>query len=143
VGAHKDYGFLALLLQDRTGGLQVAAEGGFIDVPAIANTFVFNVGEMFEVASRGYYRATVHRVVSPPGLTSRVSVPYFFAPRLDARVPQVDLPPELAADVRGDITPVPDNVIHAEYGENALRGWLRSHPDVARRHWSGLVTDRV
>ncbi|MCU1457988.1 MAG: oxidoreductase [Actinomycetia bacterium] len=143
VGAHKDYGFLALLLQDRTGGLQVATEDGFVDVPAIPNTFVFNVGEMFEIASGGYYRATVHRVVSPPELSSRVSVPYFFAPRLDARVPTIDLPPELAADVRPDFAPNPDNVIHAEYGENALRGWLRSHPDVARKHWSDLVSDHA
>ncbi len=143
VGAHKDYGFLALLLQDRTGGLQVATEGGFVDVPAISNTFVFNVGEMFEIASRGYYHARVHRVVSPPGLASRVSVPYFFAPRLDARVPVIDLAPELAADVRGDVAPDPDNRIHADYGDNALRGWLRSHPEVARRHWSDLASDRV
>lgn len=55
----------------------------------------------------------------------------------------VDLPPELAADVQGDLAPNPDNRIHAEYGENALRGRLRSHPDVARRHWSDLVSDRV
>src|SRR5215207_2937056 len=33
VGAHRDTGFLTFLLQDATGGLQVAGPGGFLDVP--------------------------------------------------------------------------------------------------------------
>lgn len=138
VGTHKDYGYLAILLQDDIGGLQVAGEGGFIDADPVAGALVCNIGEMFEVATRGYYRATVHRVVSPPAGGERISVPYFFAPRLDARLAPVTLPAELAADARGDGAD-PDNPIFAEYGTNALKGWLRSHPEVARRHWSDLV----
>ncbi len=140
VGAHKDYGYLAILLQDETGGLQVAAPGGFIDVPPIAGSLVCNIGEMFEVTSRGYYEATVHRVVSPPPGRERVSVPYFFGPRLDARLDPIELPAELVAELEaagGTRAPDPANPIYAEYGENALRGWLRSHPEVARRHWAG------
>jgi isopenicillin N synthase-like dioxygenase len=145
VGAHKDYGYLAILLQDDVGGLQVAADRpsdagrGFIDAVPVPGTFVCNVGEMFEVATRGYYRATVHRVVSPAPGTERISVPYFFAPRLDARLDPVTLPPALAADAPAGPAGDPDNPIYAEYGVNALKGWLRSHPEVARRHWSDLV----
>jgi isopenicillin N synthase-like dioxygenase len=140
VGAHKDYGYLAILLQDETGGLQVGAPGGFTDVLPEPGTFVCNIGEMFEVTSRGYYEATVHRVVSPPAGRDRVSVPFFYGPRLDARLAPVDLPAELdAAGGRSRAMPDPDNPIYAEYGQNALRGWLRSHPEVARRHWADLV----
>ncbi len=142
VGPHKDYGYLAILLQDATGGLQVAAPGGFVDVPPVRGSFVCNIGEMFEVTSRGYYEATVHRVVSPAPGRDRVSVPYFFGPRLDARLDPVDLPADLVAAMgagRAAAMPDPANPIYAEYGQNALRGWLRSHPEVARRHWADVV----
>jgi isopenicillin N synthase-like dioxygenase len=139
VGVHKDYGYLAILLQDDVGGLQVAADGGFVDAVPVADAFACNIGEMFEVASRGYYRATVHRVVSPPAGHERISVPYFFAPRLDARLVPVALPTALAAEIPTTVAADPDNPIFEEYGANALKGWLRSHPDVARRHWSDLL----
>jgi isopenicillin N synthase-like dioxygenase len=140
VGAHKDYGYLAILLQDDTGGLQVGAPGGFIDVAPEPDTFVCNIGEMFEVTSQGYYEATVHRVLSPPPGRDRISVPYFYGPRLDARLTPVDLPAELDdRDGPARAMPDPENPIYAEYGHNALRGWLRSHPEVARRHWSDLA----
>jgi len=139
VGAHKDYGYLAILLQDGVGGLQVAGDAGFVDAVPVEDAFVCNIGEMFEVATRGYYRATVHRVVSPPPGEERISVPYFFAPRLDARLAPVTLPAALVADAPVSVTDDPDNPIFAEYGTNALKGWLRSHPAVARRHWSDLA----
>jgi isopenicillin N synthase-like dioxygenase len=142
VGAHKDYGYLAILLQDDAGGLQVAARSanaGFVDAVPVEGALVCNIGEMFEVATRGYYRATVHRVVSPPPGHERVSVPYFVAPRLDSRLEPVDLPDALAADLPASVPADPDNPIFAEFGTNALKGWLRSHPEVARRHWSDLV----
>ena len=64
VGAHKDYGWLALLLQDDLGGLQVeATDGSWIDAVPAPGAFVFNIGEMLEVATQGYLRATRHRVV--------------------------------------------------------------------------------
>ena len=137
VGAHKDYGYLAILLQDETGGLQVGAPGGFVDVAPVRGSFVCNIGEMFEVTSGGYYEATVHRVVSPSG-RDRISVPYFFAPRLDAALGPVVLPPALAAEVGPDrrAGSDPASPISVEYGYHALRGWLRSHPEVARRHWA-------
>ena len=51
------------------------------------------------------------------------------------------LPPELAAEAKG-ISQDPDNPLHAAFGENALVGWLRSHPKVAQRWWSDVLADR-
>ncbi|KAL2654050.1 hypothetical protein R1flu_022178 [Riccia fluitans] len=65
VGAHSDSGFLSLLLQDDVGGLQAQTiDGGWIDVPPEKGTLVVNLGEMLQLATGGYYLATVHRVVS-------------------------------------------------------------------------------
>jgi len=48
------------------------------------------------MASNGYLRATVHRVVTPPAGADRLSVAFFFGARLDASVPLLNLPAELA-----------------------------------------------
>ncbi|MEV7554528.1 2-oxoglutarate and iron-dependent oxygenase domain-containing protein [Amycolatopsis sp. NPDC089917] len=138
VGSHKDYGYLALLQQDEIGGLQVQDDdGGWIDAVPVPGGFVVNIGEMLEIATQGYLRATRHRVLSPPAGVDRYSVPFFLAPRLDAVVEPVELPAELAAAARG-ISQDADNPLLASYGENALIGWLRSHPKVAARWYSSL-----
>ena len=66
----------------------------------------------------------------------RISVPYFFNPRLDAQIPTLSLPAELArrAQRRAD----PSDPIHPVYGRNAWKSRLRAHPDVAAAH--GYVT---
>jgi len=138
VGAHKDYGFLTLLMQDQVGGLQVQREDGFFhDVPPLERAFVVNLGELLEVATDGYLIATNHRVVSPPGATERFSVPFFYNPRLDARVEPLPFPYVSAAP---GVTDDPANPLFAEYGHNELKGKLRAHPLVAERHHAGLLT---
>ncbi len=135
VGAHKDYGYLAFLLQDDLGGLQVEArDGSWIDATPVPGAFVFNIGELLEIATQGYLRATRHRVVSPPAGRERFSVPVFLGPRLDAVVQPLRLPAELAARARG-VDDDPDNPLLPHYGEKSLIGWLRSHPRVAERWW--------
>jgi len=138
VGAHKDSGFLAVLLQDRVAGLQVEGEDGWIDAPPVPGTFVVNIGEILEIASNGYLRANVHRVVSPPAGGDRLSVAFFLGARLDSEVPLLALPPHLAAEARG-VTQDPLNPLFREAGRNYLKGRLRSHPDVARRHHADLL----
>ncbi len=141
VGSHKDYGYLALLQQDDVGGLQVqAADGTWIDAAPVPGTFVVNIGEMLEIATQGYLKATLHRVVSPAGV-DRYSIPFFLGPRLDAVVEPLDLPPELAASATG-VSDDPDNPLDARYGQNAVVGWLRSHPRVAERWWSDVLAKR-
>ncbi|MFE6827048.1 isopenicillin N synthase family dioxygenase [Streptomyces sp. NPDC057690] len=138
VGAHKDYGFLTLLLQDQVGGLQVQrADGLFHDVPPLPGAFVVNLGELLEVATDGYLVATNHRVVSPPSAVERFSVPFFYNPRLDARVEPLPFPHASAAP---GVTDDPANPLFAEYGFNELKGKLRAHPLVAERHHAELLS---
>ncbi|WP_261564924.1 isopenicillin N synthase family dioxygenase [Frankia gtarii] len=126
-------------LGDTTGpapGLQVAdGADGWIDAVPRPGTFVVNIGEMFELATRGYYRATVHRVVSPPPGHERLSVAFFFGPRLSATLAPVPLPEELLREIGDTPPPDPQNPIFAQHGVNTLKSWLRSHPKVARRHY--------
>jgi len=94
---------------------------------------VVNIGELLEVATGGYLRATRHRVLAPQPGTDRVSIPYFVNPALDARIPIIDLPPALAARSRG-VEADPSNPIFNTYGENAWKSRTRAHPDVAELH---------
>ena len=139
VGAHKDAGVLTLLLvEPGKGGLQVAHDGGWIDAPPVEGAFVVNIGELLEVATGGYLKATLHRVQSPPPGSDRISVPYFYNPALSAAVPRLELPPELAAQADG-VTADPDNPLFDTYGANALKSRLRAHPDVAAIHHADLL----
>ncbi|MCR2764797.1 isopenicillin N synthase family oxygenase [Microbacterium sp. zg.B48] len=143
VGAHKDSGVLTLLwVEPGKGGLQVQRDGEWVDAPAMPGAFVVNIGELLEYATGGYLIATNHRVVSPRYPDDRISVPFFFNPALDARLPVIKLPAELAAAARG-VTQDPANPIHALYGENALKSRLRAHPDVAAIHHADLVAARA
>ncbi|MEP6564614.1 MAG: isopenicillin N synthase family oxygenase [Mesorhizobium sp.] len=136
VGAHKDGGFLTLLLQDENKGLQVEYDGSWVNVDPLPDTLVVNIGELLELASNGYLKATVHRVVTPP--VERISVPFFFSARLDATIPLLSLPEELADEARGPASD-PDNPLFRNVGTNVLKSRLRSHPDVARRHYADLL----
>lgn len=132
VGWHKDYGLLTLLLQDEHGGLQVqGADGGVIHVDPLRGAFVVNLGELLEIATEGYLVATNHRVVSPPSGAERFSVPFFYNPRLDARIETV--PGGYLAHAPGVIRD-PHNALYEVFGWNELKGYLRSHPTVAARH---------
>lgn len=143
VGAHKDSGVLTLLfVEPGKGGLQVQYGDDWIDAPPIHGAFVVNIGELLEVATEGYLKATVHRVISPLIGTDRISIPFFFGPALDATIPVLTLPPELAAAATG-ISTDPENEIFATYGENALKSRLRAHPDVAAIHHPDLVSQRA
>nr|WP_314075070.1 isopenicillin N synthase family oxygenase [uncultured Roseococcus sp.] len=138
VGAHKDSGLLTLLIQDAIGGLQVQGENGWIDATPIPGAFVVNIGELLELASNGYLKATIHRVVSPPEGRDRLSIAFFLGARLDAEVPLLALPPHLAAEATGP-TADPQNPLFRNVGENYLKGRLRSHTDVAERYHSDLL----
>ncbi|WFU05183.1 isopenicillin N synthase family oxygenase (plasmid) [Rhizobium sp. CB3171] len=142
VGAHKDGGFVTILLQDVVGGLQVDdGSGGWIEAPPIRGTFVVNIGELLELASNGYLKANIHRVVTPPAGGDRLSIPFFLGANLAATIPVLDLPPALAAEVRG-VTQDPLNPLFREVGRNVLKSRLRSHPDVAQAHHADLLQEQ-
>lgn len=139
VGAHKDSGFLSFLLQDAQKGLQVeVSEGQWIDAQPREDTFVVNIGELLELATNGYLRATVHRVETPPAGSDRLSIAFFLGARLDAVVPLYQLPPQLAAQARGPASD-PLNPLLRDVGYNYLKGRIRSHPDVAHRFYQDVI----
>jgi isopenicillin N synthase-like dioxygenase len=144
VGPHKDYGHLAILLQDGVGGLQVLnGAGRWIDATPLPGTAVVNLGEMLEQATGGYYVATVHRVINRSD-RERYSVPYFASPRLETRLEPLPLPDSFraAAAARAhagaNARYAKENPIYPVYGETAWRGLARSHPDVLQRHYPGV-----
>ena len=91
VGEHTDYGMLTILKQDAVGGLQIKSKDSWMDAPYIENTFVCNIGDMLSKMTRGYYRATPHRVKNRSD-RSRYSFPFFFDPGWETYVEPIDLP---------------------------------------------------
>ena len=151
VGPHTDSGYLSLLLQDDVGGLQVQnGEGKWIDAPPIDGTIVVNLGEMLQLATRGYFLATPHRVLNVERQHKnggRFSVPYFWNPRLDFCMERIELPkslvwerPKPSADsIESTDSHDGGNKLHACYGENAFKSLARSHPQVMERHHPDLI----
>ncbi|KAI5475481.1 oxoglutarate/iron-dependent oxygenase [Pseudohyphozyma bogoriensis] len=97
-GVHADYGNFTLLHADSTqGALQVflveedgkeecnGRKGRWINADPIPDTFVVNIGEMWEIWSNGLYKATLHRVIHK-GTNLRVSLPFFSEPNFDALI---------------------------------------------------------
>lgn len=83
---HTDYGFLTILCQDDTGGLEVRrADGTWLKAPPVPGTWVVNVADMLSRWSNGRWQSTPHRVKNLSG-RDRFSVPYFFDMSMDSVV---------------------------------------------------------
>lgn len=134
LGAHHDTGVLTFIAQQGRG-LQVETPHGFVDAPPMPGAYIMNLGEMLQRSTNGYLRATPHRVISPAG-GERVSVAFFFNPRFETVFEPIELSAELAVHALGGEHDKISDEIHALFGENNLRTRLRSHPDVAARHYS-------
>ena len=88
-GAHSDYGTLTVLhIEDAPGGLQVETPGGrWIDVPAVPDAFVINLGDLMMRWTNDRWISTKHRVRCPPAEVSdrsRMSIAFFHQPNYDA-----------------------------------------------------------
>jgi isopenicillin N synthase-like dioxygenase len=138
VGMHHDSGLVSFVLQD-IGGLQVEIDGALVEATPRPGTYVMNLGEMLQAATSGYLRATKHRVASPPPGKERISVAYFFHPRLDCVFEPIALPPDLAAEAPGGENADPNDPVLRRFGDNYLKIRLRSHPDVAATHYRDLL----
>ncbi|KDO25437.1 hypothetical protein SPRG_09379 [Saprolegnia parasitica CBS 223.65] len=85
---HTDWGFLTLILQDPTGGLQFLHENEWIDVPYIPGTIVVNGGDYLSLLTKGKWVSPIHRVVSENTSEERYSMVFFYYPDYDARIPK-------------------------------------------------------
>jgi isopenicillin N synthase-like dioxygenase len=113
-GEHTDYTGFTILLQDdgdrgggdddddndvdtsgHGGGLEVKLlDGTFLPVRAVPDSFVVNIGDMFQVWTNDRWKSTVHRVSAPTGACGpRLSIPFFTGPNHDALIAPIGLRP--------------------------------------------------
>ena len=90
-GAHTDYGSLTILLpQTGTTGLQIKKKNTWIDVPALQDCFVINIGDLMELWTAGRWVSTLHRVVAKPNQSPRKSLAYFHQPDWEAIIKPIN-----------------------------------------------------
>lgn len=90
-GPHSDVGLFTILRTEREhrpGGLQLQNRAGdWIDVPAVQDSFVINIGDTMMRWSNDRWISTLHRVVNPPRDAAmgnqRLSLPFFFKANQD------------------------------------------------------------
>jgi isopenicillin N synthase-like dioxygenase len=84
---HEDINLITLLFGASADGLQVRPIGhDWIDVKALGDSIVINVGDMLQRLANNTLKSTTHRVVNPPRElwgTARISIPFFLHPRSD------------------------------------------------------------
>ncbi len=84
---HTDYGFMTILAQDQTGGLEIQRpDGTWLLAPPLPGTLIVNIGDALARWTNDAFNSTPHRVNSPPDGESRYSVAMFFDPDVDAQI---------------------------------------------------------
>jgi isopenicillin N synthase-like dioxygenase len=89
--AHYDFTAITLLAVDDAPGLQVQSRAErWIDIPAVPDGIVLNIGDLMAGWTNDRWRSGLHRVVNPPrdlrGSTRRLSLAYFVNPNYDALI---------------------------------------------------------
>jgi isopenicillin N synthase-like dioxygenase len=119
VGPHVDAGCLIFLLQDDTSGLQVQNNhGSGIDAPPVPDTLIVNIGEMLQLWTNGYFKATPHRVLNN-NTNHRYSAPFFFEPNLSASIRPIATFSNYQQHIENGSRPI-------IYGEHMLQVFQRS-----------------
>ncbi len=89
-GQHEDINLITLLIGASAEGLQVLnKKNEWVDVTALPNHIVVNVGDMLQRLTNGKLKSTTHRVINPPREkwdTPRYSIPFFLHPRSEMRL---------------------------------------------------------
>jgi len=101
--AHTDIDLFTILPMSTEKGLEILHNGKWIPVKVPKDAFIINCGDMLENMSNGYFKSSVHRVVSQPQ-KERFSIVYFVHPRNSDRVD----PLEACITLTGGIKRFPD-----------------------------------
>jgi len=84
---HEDINLITLLIGSKEQGLEILSrDGQWVPVSTLPGTIVVNVGDMLQRLTNHVYPSTTHRVVNPPGESSkqaRYSIPFFLHPNPD------------------------------------------------------------
>ena len=87
---HEDINLITLLMGASAEGLQVLnKKKEWVDVTALPEQIVVNVGDMLQRHTNNRLRSTTHRVINPPKEKwgqSRFSIPFFLHPRSEMRL---------------------------------------------------------
>lgn len=79
-GEHTDFGWITMIAQDETGGLEVLnRENQWVGVPPLPSSFVVNIGDLMSRWTNDVYTATFHRVTNR-NTRDRYSVAFFMDP---------------------------------------------------------------
>jgi isopenicillin N synthase-like dioxygenase len=138
VGEHTDYGFITLLWQDASGGLELYHRNRWMAVPPLPGSFVINVGDMLERLTAGRYVSALHRARNATR-EDRLSMPLFLDPGFDALLEPLQLPEDSA--------PTPNVVrardrwdgldltcIHGTYGDYLVSKVAKVFPALRKAH---------
>ncbi|MFP6749504.1 MAG: 2OG-Fe(II) oxygenase family protein [Alphaproteobacteria bacterium] len=88
---HTDYGFITILAQDDTGGLEIQTpDGGWMPAPPVPGALIVNIGDALARWTNDTFNSTPHRVISPAARTGRYSVGMFFDPDVNAQIRCLD-----------------------------------------------------
>ena len=86
-GAHTDWGWITLLVQDEHGGLEVeTAAGDWVRAEPIPGTIVVNLGDIILRWTNGRYHSSLHRVMNNRSGRNRHSMVLFFNQSHDTMV---------------------------------------------------------
>jgi isopenicillin N synthase-like dioxygenase len=97
--SHTDSGFLTILLQDNTGGLQILYKDQWVDVPCVPGTLIINIADLLQLLTNDIYKSVYHRVKAKE-VGPRISVACHFRTHFQEGVPPMHISPikELLSD---------------------------------------------
>jgi len=153
VGTHKDSGFLTLLLQDETAGLEAQAnDNTWYRVDPLPGSLVVNTGELLQLVTHNYFIATPHRVINSAE-RDRYSSAFFFSPDLNTVLEPLPIADELIqqaarserhrgeglmasrAEMAAGTAGMASQRRPTVFGERYWQRWVRSYPDIAARYY--------
>ena len=129
--AHTDWGFLTLILQDNTGGLEFRDADGVWQKVSAENdehALVVNCGDYLSMLTQGRLKSPLHRV-GLPETQYRNSLVYFFYPNYESDLPG-DAPKQmysLLANQSRDNSDEPQVKRQIPFGDYIIDKWQQVH----------------